>query len=73
MVDCDSKVLDCEKAKLLYDIIRPQVLFTIKRLAGCTLNDSGAELLAEAITVNQSLSTLELPGTAAHVLADTKP
>ena len=30
--------------------------------SGCTLNDSGAELLADALGQNQVLSTLELPG-----------
>ena len=36
------------------------------RASGCTLNDSGAELIAEALIDNQTLNTLELPGTAAH-------
>ncbi|KAL0054269.1 hypothetical protein WJX82_006404 [Trebouxia sp. C0006] len=31
------------------------------RLKGCTLNDSGAELIAEALVDNQTLNTLELP------------
>lgn len=30
--------------------------------SGCTLNDSGAELLADGLGQNQALSTLELPG-----------
>ncbi len=34
--------------------------------SGCTLNDSGAELIAEALVDNQTLNTLELPGTAAR-------
>ena len=36
-----------------------------RHASGCTLNDSGAELIAEALVDNQTLNTLELPGTAA--------
>ncbi|KAL0033113.1 hypothetical protein WJX79_004107 [Trebouxia sp. C0005] len=31
------------------------------RLKGCTLNDAGAELIAEALVDNQTLNTLEVP------------
>ncbi len=37
----------------------------LRHASGCTLNDSGAELIAEALVNNQTLNTLELPGTAA--------
>ncbi len=37
-------------------------LLNTRLVAGCTLNDSGAELLAEAMAVNQTLDTVELPG-----------
>ena len=33
--------------------------------SGCTLNDAGAELIAEALIDNQTLNTLEVPGMAA--------